>query len=294
MLTLLHSHVNAPLGTAVMIDLVRLGLHGCRVDLTDARDEVAEECLIEVRAHGLTPLAVIRDSAQLYRLGKAFPQALWELENEPEIANQRRGAIAARDYRDMVVDAALVARACPARPRLYVGAIANPTISEGHDRGLNYLAQVMPALAEFPEVGVTLHWYRAGRGQEWHRGFASLEAQVRAFRNVIGLDRHWAVSATGDHTARETWTTGRWWWQRTHTERFSDEEVAERAAARLQFFAEQGAAFVAWYQYKDGPSFCARDCYGIHRYSGQRNWKPVAYRLGFGHGEPVYRAEHGA
>lgn len=270
MLRMLHTTFSEPVGLEVLREVKALGFEGVRVDIMEATPDHELVCIEEAIGAGLIPLVIVRDAHQLFRLALHFTApVLYELENEPDIGFPRRPPIPASRYRNMVLDAASTARA--GGVSLYVGAISNP-LQQERGRRLRYLGEIMSGLDHYPEVGVTMHWYRHGRGQDAHPGFRTLDDEVAAFRSVIGA-RPWGCSETGDHTGQQCWRTGWWRFGRTRCEQFDDDAVKERAQTRQRLFEQHGADFSVWYQLNDGPE--ATNSYGIRRQNGM--WKPAAH-----------------
>jgi len=282
MLKMLQTTFWKPVGRPLLKQIKALGFDGVRIDLlpTSVGVETELDCVTEALTAGLLPLIIVRDAHQLLRLVSYFGQdARYELENEPDIGFPgRRGPIHPNEYRVLMAEAASVAQAYGVI--LYVGAITNPIIHEDK-RGLRYLGSVMGAVDYFPDVRVSLHWYRHGKGQDVHPQFTSLDHELDEFKRVIG-PRAWACSETGDSTALEEWTTGFWFWKKRHRAQLSDIQVAARAIERYERFKRHGADFMVWYQLNDGPQWATErlDAYGIRYYGdhgiGGPHWKPVA------------------
>jgi hypothetical protein len=231
------------------LDVVRLDMQ-VRQDTTPA---------VQALAHGLTPLCIIREPAQILRLPDG---AEAEILNEPDLF----GPVPPTQYTDLVLRCIEVGATRPGI-RLWAGSVSNL-----QTRGYRYLRNL--PWYRFPlSVGCSFHRYPHGDrgfhvsanktwlfGRKWTRA-----EEIAELRRIVGQRplAHTEVGYNGiDYT---------------------EEQQVQNMLLERQFAETQGIDLIVAYQIGSGPTGTGQyeNEYGLSEYDrdsqGRRVWKPVAY-----------------
>jgi hypothetical protein len=255
----LQAGFGSPIGDETLADLRRLGVVLLRLDCQHQSPEQVLALQTEASNHGFFTLLIVSQPQEVTMLPSGSQV---EVENEPDLADTPPEAYVEK-----------VKAICEVATPMGITVWA-PVVSNLNERGLEYLASVMPMMP--PEVKISVHRYphdtffRDGPKVP-HDKFASREEEIATLRILIG-DRAWGVSEFGYHTAPRKKSVGN---IPIRVRQWTDFQVHQHVQWEWAFWERMDAEFAILYQINDGvdPNV-ANDRYGIRRVDG--SWKSVA------------------